>query len=367
MKVVLVALIAPIACVLLSPVSNAQSIAPAPTSQQALPLNVIPEGTAIQIELQDELKSGDVQDGSTVHFEVVTAVSNASGILIPSGCAAYGHVTESKKSGFFGQPGKLTFTCDYVQLSSGVQVPLRSQALSNHGGDSRTASVATAILFTPLTLFARGGNAKAHKGQQFTMYVDHDTAITTAAPAAPSAQSTAAKSLFILASGGQVVGSLVSFDGQSYVVGTDQGNMTLKTSDVKAVYAITNNLPPASSTPPSAPAIPAPAPPNAPAAPAAHPAPSAPTAQTPPPPAPAAPANLPSSQPPAQAPAPPPPAIDPAVIGTSQHVIVATNDGNSYYGTITKLDGTTYTLVNRQGTIQVQSTDIKTVQYPDRQ
>lgn len=317
---------------------------PAVASPAAANPNTVPEGTAVLVELQDELKSGDIAVGTSIHFTVVRAVAGSSGtILIPSGADAYGHITESKRSGFLGAPGKLAFACDYVSLPNGTQIPLRAQELTNHGGDSRGASIATAILFTPFTLFARGGNAKAHKGQQYTFYVDRDTTIEPAQAAAT--QPVAAKSLFVLASGGQVVGSIASFDGQSYVVATDQGNITLKASDISKVYALTNNLAPATPTAPApsaqmaAAATPAPAPPAQQATPAA---PAPPVQQTPPPP------------------------IDPSVIGSGQHVIVATNDGNSYYGTVQKFDGTTYTVSVKTGSMQIAAADIKSVQYPDR-
>ena len=380
MRLVWIAVIAMLLCFLSLSATLAQSsVAPAPAAQSVSAGTKIAEGTAVELELQDELKSGDVQVGSTVHFTVVRDVSNGAGVLIPAGAPAYGTVTQSKRSGFLGQPGKLGFTCDYVVLPSGVQVPLRAKELSNHGGDSRGASIATAILFTPLTLFARGGNAKAHKGQQFTMYVDHDTVVSQAAPTAATApaQPSVAKSLFVLASGGQVVGSLTSFDGQSYVVATDMGTMTFKASDVKAVYAITNNIAPAPAAP--APAAPAPAAPatTATLATATVPAPTPPPAtssaspaqNTAPPATPTAKAASSGAVPPA-APAavaaPPAPAIDPTVVGAGKHVIVAVSDGNSYYGTVTKLDSGVYTLSTHQGDVQVKASDIKSVQYPEK-
>lgn len=294
-----------------------------PATQPTPPGTIIPEGTAVQIELQDNLKSGATPMGTTVHFVVFKAVSSPLGILIPSGAPAYGQITESKKAGMFGQSGKLSFTCDYLVLPNGTQVPLRSQEVSNHGGDSRGASVVAAILLTPFALFANGGNARAHKGQQYTMYVDRDTTIAPATTTATDPPATGTKSLFVLANGGQVVGSLTAFDGQTYTVSTSVGDITLKTSDVKAVYAITNDLPPATSASSSD---------KSPVAPA------------------------PSSQ----------SAIDTSYIGTDKHVIVNLANGDTYYGIVTQLAGSVYTLATREGPIQIKATDIKSVQYPDK-
>lgn len=96
----------------------------------------------------------------------------------------------------------------------------------------------------------------------------------------------------------------------------------------------------------------------APAAQVASVAQTAPTAQA---------SSLPPAQQASQVPPAPQPAIDPTVIGSSQHVIIATSDGNSYYGTVIKQDGAVYTVQTQQGTVQITSANIRSVQYPDKQ
>lgn len=232
--------------------------APTVATQPASPF--LSAGTGVQVKLLDELKSGSTPVGSAVHFQVAKDVCINGTVLIPNGAEAFGQVTESKKAAIFGQAGKLAFTCDYLVLPSGQQVALNPQPMENRGHDDRTATVMSAVLDNWADGLTTGGNVKVKKGQEFTVYVDHDTALAPPATAAQPVSNT--------------------------------------------------------STGPSAQARPA---------------------------------------------AP----IDPGVIGSGKHVIVALNDGSSYYGTVNKLAGDTYTLANSQGTVAIKSADIKSVQYPD--
>lgn len=223
--------------------AQAPTVAPAPIAPaQAAPAGttILPERTPIQVRLDNELKSGGSKTGEEVPFTVVSDVYSPNHtLLITAGSSAYGKVTRSSRRGVFGKAGKLDFTCDYVVAPDKTHVPLRAQPMGGSGRNNTGAMVATAILLAPIAILMNGRDVTIHKGQEFTMYVDKDTPVQPFLP--PSSVPVAAapgKSLFLLQNGSQVTGSLVSFDGATYTITTDQGTQTLKAADVKSVYAL---------------------------------------------------------------------------------------------------------------------------------
>lgn len=204
----------------------------------------IPERTEVKLSLKKELKSGDVKEGAEVPFEVVRDVLGSKNeLLIRAGTPAYGKVTESKRRGILGKPGKLNFTCDYIRVADGTRIPLRSQSLASKGKDNQTAAIATAVFLAPIAIFMNGKDVTMKEGTEFAMFIDANTTVPNPANApsgggAAGGGSSAGKSVFLLNDGTVIVGALVSFNGASYVVTTDNGEKTLKVSDVKSVTPI---------------------------------------------------------------------------------------------------------------------------------
>lgn len=219
--------------------------APAPAPAPAASAYSIPEGTPIKVTLQKELKSGTAKEGEAVPFVVAQDVTGPNGqVYIKAGTPATGKVTQSKPHGFIGKPGKLEFTCDYVTLPGGGQIPLRSSEKTKYGQDNRAASVAAAVVLTPIALLVPGKDTTAREGQQFTLYADKTSnvaangTVTTvaAAPAAPTPPATGTHSRFALSDGTTVVGTLRTFDGTTYTIDVDGGgSRALKAADVKSI------------------------------------------------------------------------------------------------------------------------------------
>jgi len=222
------------------PLALAQAVPTAPQTA-SVPANILPERTPIQVRLENELKSGSSKAGEEVPFTVVSDVYSPSHtLLITAGASAYGKVTRSSRRGVFGKAGKLDFTCEYVVAPDKTHVPLRAQPMGGSGRNNTSAMVATALLLAPIAILMNGRDVTIHKGQEFTMYVDKDTALHPFLPltSAVAPASAPGKSLFLLQNGTQVTGSIVSFDGTTYTVATDQGTQTLKAAEVKSVYAL---------------------------------------------------------------------------------------------------------------------------------
>jgi hypothetical protein len=157
---------------------------------------VVPEATPVKVTLQTDLKSGSAKQGADVPFVVASDVRLANGALIRAGTPAIGKVTQSVRHGIIGKPGKIAFSCDYLLLSDATHIPLRGTPKSKYGKDYRAASVATAVVLTPLTVLVSGSDVTAKQGTEYTVYVDRDTAVPVSAlkgtPAATASPATPA-------------------------------------------------------------------------------------------------------------------------------------------------------------------------------
>ena len=229
-----------------------------------------------------------------------------------------------------GQAGSLQFTCDYATMVGGKRVYLRRDKISQTGRSNQNGAIALTLLTGQAGLLLNGRDAKFDAGTSFTLYVDQDAALApvtapvvvasppTSAGAVTGPVPTVPMTLFTLADGSQVAGRLVSFDGTNYVVTTAAGNVSLGTGAVKSMNVL-----------PSAPVT---------AAPAVVPAPA-------------------SKPTPKLAPRLP-------VISTfPQHVHVELTDGNSYFGSVTSIDGAAYSiLLHGGGVLNVDEARIKTLE-----
>lgn len=138
---------------------------------------VIQEKTEILLKLLTPLKSGKTQVGEVVEFLVEKPVKTKEGtLLVEDAASAYGTVTLSQKSGFFGTPGKLDFKIDYVEAFNDVQIPVRA-SLSQTAAGSEGAAIAGFLFVSILSGFFRGDNVSIPSGTIFKAYVDKDTVL----------------------------------------------------------------------------------------------------------------------------------------------------------------------------------------------
>jgi hypothetical protein len=84
----------------------------------------IPEGTRLRVRLDEDLSSESVQRGRTVRLSVADEVKVGDAVVIASGAAVTGRVTEvvPKK---FTKSGKLDFSIDRVTAADGGAILLR--------------------------------------------------------------------------------------------------------------------------------------------------------------------------------------------------------------------------------------------------
>lgn len=211
---------------------------------------VVPERTEITLILDKDLKSGATKIGAEVPYRVARDVYSpgpAHLLLIPAGAHGYGKVTQSRRRGLFGRGGRLEFTCEYVVAPDGTRIPLRSGPVQGKG-HGRPGGVVAAVVFPPLLLL-NGRDVTVHQGREVTAYVNVDTLVgdLTVAQDRP-VPAPAGQTLFSLADGSELVGSLVSFDGTAYTVRTPTGSRSLAAADVRAMRMLSADTPAPSSS-----------------------------------------------------------------------------------------------------------------------
>lgn len=135
---------------------------------------ILQEGTIIKAALTKNISGKEASVGQTVDFELSENVILNDKVVINKGAKITGSVTEAQRSKALGKKGKLAFSIDYLYLTNGKVIKLRSQVEKNLKG-SGAAVAAGAILLSPVALLFNGKNAKYEKGEVFTAYVDKET------------------------------------------------------------------------------------------------------------------------------------------------------------------------------------------------
>lgn len=137
---------------------------------------IIQEGTEVKLKTLIELKGSELKVGDKIDFELSEPIIINDQIVIRAGARASGSVSMASGSKGLGKKGKLDFTIDYLYLTGGKVLKLKSTISANPKGRGVTTA-AVAVLVSPLALFWHGQQAKFPPGSIFTAYVDHDTVI----------------------------------------------------------------------------------------------------------------------------------------------------------------------------------------------
>lgn len=137
----------------------------------------LPAGAKVQLELAEQLKSGEAKEGQTVKYFVRgSVIDDKRSVIIKDGAEAFGTVTKSKKKGYFGKKGKLEFTVDYAVAVDGTRISLRSEQKTK--GKSGTGNVVGAVIIAgPVGFLLKGGNVVVKTGTMIPAYVDKNTSV----------------------------------------------------------------------------------------------------------------------------------------------------------------------------------------------
>lgn len=181
--------------VILAIVQPAGADVPAPTAAAAAPVEAaaevkVPDGTEIEIVLQNNASGQDLKVGDVVDFAVVRPVVVGGVTVFEKDASARARITTAKKAGRWGKAGKLEWAMQDIQAVDGNRVPSRFTQRSlgdSKGGTVAVAAVATTVLLGPLGLLwglKKGKPAIIPAGNRYSVFVHGDTTVKGKAGAA---------------------------------------------------------------------------------------------------------------------------------------------------------------------------------------
>lgn len=168
----------------------------------------IPAGTPIEIEVAYTVNSLDVKPGEQISFRVLIPIVIDGVTVIEKGALVTGRLTQAKRGGHWGKPGRLAWSMEDVVARDATRVPLAPETASrsdklwsletrniasksamgqgkvkgtSHTGEVAAMSILTGALFPPLALmggFKRGENAILREGRRFVVAVGKETTVT---------------------------------------------------------------------------------------------------------------------------------------------------------------------------------------------
>jgi hypothetical protein len=190
----------------------AKIIQPSQTSTTAL--NVppaaelkIPAGTPIEIEVAYTVNSLDVKPGERISFRVLIPIVIDGVIVIEKGALVTARLTQAKRGGHWGKPGRLVWSMEDVVAIDNTRIPLAPETASrsdklwsletkrsnsettmgegrvkgtSHTGEVAAHAIFAGALFPPLALmggFRRGENAVLREGRRFVVAVGKETTV----------------------------------------------------------------------------------------------------------------------------------------------------------------------------------------------
>ena len=98
----------------------------------------LPEGTPVKLTLAEDV-AADVEDGTSLRFNVIADVTVSGAVAIPAGSVATGTVVGRAKKKFLGVGRGIRLLFEFGQLTAknGVKVPLRATSVAKPDGASR--------------------------------------------------------------------------------------------------------------------------------------------------------------------------------------------------------------------------------------
>lgn len=168
-------------------IAQVQTVPATPdTTVQAAPATQvlkIPEGTDMQIRIDEKLSSATAQEDDRFTITLAEPVT-IDGVTIPAGFKGRGVVQSAQKRRMMGQAGHLDIALDYIKIGD-VKVRLRANK-GKEGQGHMGSTVALTILFGPLGLLKHGDDVVITEGTVITGYVDDDAEIPLPVAAPPA-------------------------------------------------------------------------------------------------------------------------------------------------------------------------------------
>jgi hypothetical protein len=141
----------------------------------------VPQGTRIDVQLEQPLSSQTAKTNDTFAFVVKDPVVVDGMLVIAQGAEGQGHIADARKAAFLGRSGMLTLTYDWVVGEDGEKIHVTGVDGSVGGGNLDTslaagAAGAVASAFVPFAGFAglvvRGKKAEIGTQDSIRIYVE---------------------------------------------------------------------------------------------------------------------------------------------------------------------------------------------------
>ena len=147
---------------------------------------LVPDGTAVALQLTQTVSSMHARAGDPLDFVVEKDVSVGDYTVIPKGSHVRGTVVQVKGRRLLGIGARITVGFDSAALVTGEVVALRARKVikgSSHTWRMIAGMAVTSVFYlpaAPLFLLMRGGYSTALKGAEVTAHFDCGTSLLTA-------------------------------------------------------------------------------------------------------------------------------------------------------------------------------------------
>lgn len=138
------------------------------------PAFVLEEGTIISVKSLSDISSKTAQEGDKVNFAVADDVEINGKLVIKEGTLVDGNIGSVQKAKGIGKEGSITINFTKVKAENGSSIPIRATKSAIKGENKGGASVALALVLSPLFLLKKGKEAKIPQGKILQLYVDKD-------------------------------------------------------------------------------------------------------------------------------------------------------------------------------------------------
>ena len=143
----------------------------------------VPDGTEIEIQLQNNASGEELKVGDVVDFTVVRPVQLNGLTIFEKEAGARARITTAKRAGHWGKAGKLEWAMQDIMAVDGNRIPARftqRKVGDSKGGTVAVAAVATTVFLGPLGLLwglKKGKPAIIPAGNRYSVFVSGDTKI----------------------------------------------------------------------------------------------------------------------------------------------------------------------------------------------
>jgi len=130
----------------------------------------IPSGTAVIVQIDQDVTSKEAFLGEIVNASVVSDVTIDGETVIRAGAPAHAVVESVSKSKIAGTPGKIQVAVLSITSVDGSQIPIMSSSKQVVGESQVVLAVVVAVICCLLGIFIHGKNGVITAGTQVTGY-----------------------------------------------------------------------------------------------------------------------------------------------------------------------------------------------------